>query len=124
MEISTLISVAGKRQGLSQIDAEFLRLKRDVLTEKLSELQSDLESAVRSEKAEIEKDLIRRRLDNSSMRFSSFRAVENDAAVRLEKALREFNRAIEEIALMERKIQEQSETWWTKLRRWCRRRRQ
>lgn len=130
MDTSILISITGrffqsvgeivaelKRQELAKLDADLLTLKRQLLAEKHEEFESDLEDAVRIEKARTEQDLISRGLGNTTIRQSSLRAIENDAARELNQALREYNRALEEIALMERNMREQAESGWKKLLR-------
>jgi hypothetical protein len=133
METSTLISLTGsflklvgevladvKRQDLATLDADMLRLKRDLLSEKLQDFKSTLDAAVTQEKGKAEQDLISRRLSNTTVRQSTLRAIDHDAATELERATREYNRAIEEIALMERKLDVQNRPpWWRKLLRSC-----
>lgn len=132
MDTPTLIALTGgffksvgevladlKRQELATIDADLLKLKRTQLDEKLEDFKSDLEAAAKVEKGRAEQDLISRRLANSSIRQSTLRAIEHDASKELERALREYNRAIEEIALLERKVNEQARPWWKKLFRCC-----
>ncbi len=132
MDTSTVIAASGSflkfvgealadvnRQDLANIDADLLRLKRTVLAEKLEEFKSRLDIAAKQEKAKTEQDLISRGLANSTVRQSSLRAIENDAATELERATREYNRAIEEIALIERKLEVQNRpAWWKKVLRW------
>lgn len=132
MNTSTVISLTGgflkfvgecltdiKRQDLANVDAELLKLKRKVLAEKLEEFKSGLATAAVQEKAKTEQDLISRGLANSTIRQSSLRAIEHDAATELERATREYNRAIEEIALMESKLEVQNRPpWWKKVLRW------
>ncbi len=134
MNTSTIISVSGsflkfvgealadvKRQDLSNVDAELLTLKRRVLAEKLEEFKSSLDAAAKLDKAKTEQDLISRGLANTTVRLSSLRAIENDAATELERATREYNRAIEEITLMERKLEIQNRAlWWIKVLQWLR----
>jgi hypothetical protein len=89
------------------------------LAEKLEQFKSELDNATNKEKARTEQDLISRGLANTSVRQCSLRAIENDAATELERATREYNRAIEEIALMERKLEVQNRLpWWKKVFRW------
>ncbi len=107
-----------KRQDLANVDVELLQLKRMVLAEKLEEFKSNLDAAARHEKAKAEQDLISRGLANSTVRQSSLRAIENDAATELDRATREYSRAIEEIALIERKLEVQNgPPWWKKVLR-------
>lgn len=130
MEISTVISATGgfikfagevnadlKRQELARIDAELLNLKKTQLTEKLEEFKRELETAVTQEKARAEQDLISRGLSNTTVRQSTLRAIEREASDQVEKATREYNRTMEEIALMERKVHEQAQSWCKKILR-------
>ena len=108
-----------KRQDLANVDAELLKLKRRVLAENLEEFKSNLNAAANQEKAKAEQDLISRGLASSSVRQSSLRAIENDAAKEVERATREYNRGIEEIALIERKLEVQKRPpWWKKVLGW------
>jgi len=110
-----------KRQDLANVDAELLKLKRRVLAENLEEFKSNLNAAANQEKAKAEQDLISRGLASSSVRQSSLRAIENDAAKEVERATREYNRGIEEIALIERKLEVQNRPpWWKKVLGWLR----
>jgi hypothetical protein len=134
MDTSTIISLTGgflkfvgetladvKRQDLANVDAELLKLKRRVLAENLEEFKSNLNAAANQEKAKAEQDLISRGFANSTVRQSSLRAIENDAAKEVERATREYNRAIEEIALIERKLEVQKRPpWWKKVLGWLR----
>ena len=136
MDTSAVISLTGgflkfvgetlaevKRHDVANVDAELLRLKRGVLGEKLEEFKVNLDAAVKREKGKAEQDLITRRLANSTVRQSTLRAIENDAATELERAACECNRAIEEIALLERKIEVQNRPYLLmKALRWCGRR--
>ena len=128
MEISTVIATTGsfikyageviadlKRQELATIDRELLNLKKTVLTEKLEESKAELEASVKQEKARAVQDLISRGLSNSTVRDSTLRAIEQDASNELTKASREYNRTMEEIALLERKVNEQARSWWAKI---------
>ena len=133
MDTSTVVSVTGsflklvgevladvKRQDLATVDADLLRLKRRLLSEKLEEFKVGLDAAVKKEKGKAEQDLVSRGLANLSVRESTLRAIEHDAATELEKASREYNRAIEEIALTERRLEVQNRPpWWKKLLRSC-----
>ena len=56
--------------------------------------QHDKREGLQQAKAKAEQDLISRRLANTTVRQSSLRAIENDTATELEKATREYNRAI------------------------------
>jgi hypothetical protein len=128
MNITTVISLTGsfiqsvgeiiadlKRRDLASIDLDLLRLKRMQLSEKLDDFKLQLDAAVKHEKARTEQDLISQGLGNTSVRVSMLRAVENDASAELNRSIREYNRAIEEIALLERKVTELSRPWWRRL---------
>lgn len=105
-----------KRRDLANVDSELLRLKRRTLSEKLEDFKSKLEDATRKEKAAVEADLVRRRLASSTVLYSQFGAIERDAATELERGTREYNRAIEEIALVESKVEIQNRRpWWKKV---------
>ncbi|MHC4179183.1 MAG: hypothetical protein ACYSWU_16845, partial [Planctomycetota bacterium] len=108
-----------KHQQFAMIDAELLNLKRTQLAEKLEDFKSDLAAAAKEEKGRAEQDLISRGMGNTTVRESTLRAIEQDASKELERASREYNRAIEEIALIERKVNEQARPWWKKLFRCC-----
>jgi hypothetical protein len=132
MDASTVISLTGgflkfvgevlaevNRQDLANVDMELLKLKREMLAEKLEEFKSSLDAAVKREKGMAEQDLISSGLANSTVRQSRLRALDNDAATQLERATREYSRAIEEIALMESKLEiENRPRWWKKVLRW------
>ena len=128
METSTIVSLTGKflqvvgevladvkRQDLADADAKMLRFKRGLLSENLEHFKQDLNVAASQEKAKAEQDLLSRGLGNTTVRQSSLRAIEADAATELARATREYNRAIEEIALIERKLAVQNRPpWWKK----------
>jgi hypothetical protein len=131
MQTSTLISLTGsflrlvgeavadvKRQDLAKLDADQLRIKRQLLSEKLEEFKVNLDTAVKKEQGKAEQDLISRGLGNLTVRESALKAIEHDAATELEKASREYNRGIEEIALLEGRLEVQNRPpWWKKLLR-------
>ena len=101
-----------KRQDIARIDIDLLRLKRTQLSEKLEDTKRDLGEAVRKEKAKAEHDLINRGLSNTTIRDGKLRSIEQDANTELDRAMREYNRAIEEIALMEQRIKVEGRRWW------------
>lgn len=128
MEISTVVSATGtfvklageiiadlKHQELARIDGDLLNLKKTVLTEKFEEFKSELETAVTQQKARAVQDLVSRGLSNSTVRDTKLRAIEQDASYEVTRASREYNRTMEEIALLERKVTEQAQSWWKKL---------
>ncbi len=104
-----------KRQRLADIDLEKLRLQRTIWAEKQEDCQARLQVAVAQEKAQAKQDLISRGLGNLTVLDSTIRAIEQDAANELNHAMREYNRAIEEIALVERQVKEQATSLWRKL---------
>ena len=133
MDISTVIKLTGtflravgetiadlKQRDLASIDLDLLRLKRGQLAEDLETFESKLADVVKQEKARAEQDLISRGLGNTTIRESTLRAIENDASTELERGIREYNRAIEEIALLKLKVTELARPSWRKLLRCCR----
>jgi hypothetical protein len=86
------------------VDLDLLRLKRGVLTERLKDLESEIQRAVEMEKGKVIGDLADRGHLNSSLKDSSIFGIERAANDQLAIAWREHNRAIEEIALMERRL--------------------
>jgi hypothetical protein len=127
MDRSTVLSLTGKfvtlvgdvlaglkRQDLADVDADWLRLKRQQLSEKLEEYKVDLAAAVKREKAKAQRDHVSRGLGNSAVLQSAFAVIKQDAATQLRKASREYNRAIEEIALMEKKLAIRKREGWLK----------
>ena len=132
MDTTTVIALTGtflktvgevvadlKRQELGRLDADLLNLKRTGLDEKLEAFKSQLDAAAKKEKGRARQDLISRGLGNSTLLDGALRAIEQDASTELERATREYNRAIEEIALLERKVKEQARPWWKRLFRCC-----
>jgi hypothetical protein len=131
MDPTTVLSLTGKfvtlvgevasglkRQDLTAVDGDWLKLKRQQLSEKLEEYKSDLHAAVKREKAKAQQDHVSRGLGNNIMLQSAFQAIKQDAATQLGRASREYNRAIEEIGLIERKLEiRKREGWWKKLLR-------
>jgi len=106
-----------RKQNLARIDADVLQLKRTVLAEKLQEFTAQLAVAVAQKKAEIEQGCITRGLGNTTILLSKQRAVEQGASAESEKAHCEYNRAIEELALLEKRLTEESCTLWQRIKR-------
>ncbi len=104
-----------KRQRVADTDLEKLRLQRTVWAEKLEDVQAKLQVAIVQDKAAAKQDLISRGLGNTTVVDSKSRAIEQDAANELNNAIREYNRAIEEIALLERRVKECATSLWRKL---------
>lgn len=107
-----------KRIAISEIDAEMLRLKRNVLEEKLARFKQEMLKHFQTDKAAKLQDLNSRGLSNSSMVFSVTQALENSYNSRLLFATTEYNRAIEEIALIERKISKINMTFIQRFQRY------
>jgi hypothetical protein len=128
MSLSTVVTITGpfvklvadgladlKRQRLADIDLDKLRLHRTNWEEKLEDCKAKLQVAVVQTKADATQDLISRGLGNSTVLDSKLRAIEQDAANKLNIAMREHNRAIEKIALMERAVKERTTSIWQRL---------
>jgi hypothetical protein len=109
-----------KSKAVVEVDLDLLRLNRDVLVERLEDLESKVVDAVKSQKGNAIADLSSRGLLNSSMKDSTLLAIDRDANQQLDVARREHNRAIEEIALMERRIRERMAPCFKRLWRWLR----
>lgn len=99
-----------KSADLSDIEVEIFDHKRGILSEKLTDLESRRQDRVVLEKRNKLADLSSRGLANSSMVDSFNRAIENDANTLLADARREYNRAIEEIAILERRALDRNRT--------------
>lgn len=104
-----------KSKPLAEIDLDLLRLKHDVLKERLADVESQVAEAVKIQKGNAIGDLSSRGLLNSSMKESTLLANDRDANQQLDNARREHNRAIEVIALMERRIREQMTPCYVRL---------
>lgn len=132
MDIATITKIVGgfakystdtlaelKRAEFATIDLDLLRLKRESLFDKLQDLERSLGEAVDLEKKNKQAELASRGLGGSTM-FSSFSmGIERDANDQLNVARREYGRAIEEIALMERRIVEGRVPVWKRFWRWA-----
>src|SRR5260370_15337943 len=121
MSFSTVLTVTGpfikltgevladlKRQELAEIDLDRLKLDKSKLAEALAECEQRLPLAVAQEKARAQQDYISRGLCNNTVSDNALRAIDQDASNELNKALLEYNRAKEEIALMERRLKAKS----------------
>lgn len=107
-----------KSKAIADVDLALLRLKRDVLTERLQDLESSVTDAVKAQKGSATADVSSRGMLNSSLKDSTFSTIDRDANQQLDNARREHNRAIEEIALMERRIRERIAPCYKRLWRW------
>jgi len=104
-----------KRTELATIDLDLLRLKRNVLSDRLEDLESKLQDEVKTEKGNKAAELASHGLSSSSILPSFEMAIERDANEQLALAWREYNRAVEEIALLERRVVESNCPWWKRL---------
>jgi hypothetical protein len=104
-----------KRRDLATINADLLRLKRDSLNDGLRKFKASLEVSVKQQKVKAAQGHISRGLGKTPIPRSTFAAIENHAAHQMVEATREYNRAIEEIALLEKKIALRSRPWWKRL---------
>jgi len=104
-----------KRAEFANIDIDLLRLKRDTLRERLEDLEKELAAAAKLAKGNKAGELADRGLGGSTIIDSFTMGIERDANDQLAVARREYNRAIEEIALMERRIVEGRVPWWKRL---------
>jgi hypothetical protein len=104
-----------KRQDIARIDIALLNRKRQVLDEQREEFLSRAKAEAGKDTAKIDEEMTDRGLMTSTVRHSRHIAVENQWADQILKGLREYNRAIEEIALMEQRIREEFRPWWKRL---------
>jgi hypothetical protein len=110
-----------KRLEVAAVDKDLLRLKQKVLSERLEDLEKQMVDAVDVAKKNMAGNLASRGMANSSTMPSFILGIENDAREQLGIAWREHNRAIEEFALLERRISELSCPCWKRAWRWLRR---
>jgi len=128
MSISTVVSIttgfiksAGevladlKRQELARIDVNLLNLKRSRLAEELEECKAMVQTAAVQAKGHAQQEMINRGQGNTTVLDSRLRTIDLDAANELHKATREYNRAIEEIALREQQVKVQSRGFLPKI---------
>ena len=106
------------RQTIAEIDIALLRLEREKLTEKLEDTRTAIVKAADLEKKNKIADLASRGLLGSSIRESSSNGVDTRSADVLEKMHREYNRAIEKLALLEQKVNVRNNQWWRKPAKW------
>jgi hypothetical protein len=133
MDIATITQIVGgfqkfvgetlaelKRAEFATIDLDLLRLNRDKLRERLEDMEKDLAAAVKVEKSNKAAELAERGLSNSNVLPAFVMGIERDANDQLAIARREYNRAVEEIALMERRIVESRVPCWKRAVRYVR----
>jgi hypothetical protein len=106
------------RKSIAEIDVNSLRLEREKLAEKLEDAKAAIVKAADLEKKNKVADLAQRGLLSSSMKESSSNGVDTRSADVLDKMHREFNRAIEKLALLEQKINVRNSRWWCKPFNW------
>jgi hypothetical protein len=106
-----------KRLAISEIDTDILRLKRTVLEEKLAQFNQQMLLNSQKDKSNKLQELNSRRLGNSSLVSSAIHALENAYNSQLLVATTGYNRAIEEIALLERKIAENNMNCFRRIQR-------
>lgn len=107
-----------KSRPIADVDLELLRLRRIELKERIELLEVEVAAAVKTQKCNVDADLASRGLLNSTIKPSMHLAVDHDANKQLDNARREHNRALEEIAIMERRIREGMTPSWKRLWRW------
>jgi hypothetical protein len=108
-----------RAQAIGKIDLELLNLKRIALAEKLEDFKRDLAIKVRHEKGRVEQDMISRGI-GGSVRSVKLASIDQQAGTDTERTVREFGRALEEIALLERKVREQNDTYLKRFVRYLR----
>ncbi|MDA0835156.1 MAG: hypothetical protein O2955_17480 [Planctomycetota bacterium] len=101
-----------QRMDIAEIDLELLKLKHAELSDRFDIFKSELERKIIKQKSHVEQDLNARGLSNTTMRYGLLRAVETQGSDELAKAAQEYNRAIEVIALLERKVNTNKGRWW------------
>ena len=107
-----------KAKDTAELDLDEIRLKRDKLAKGLQQLEVDVEGAVRVQKDDAVADLSSRGLSNSSMKDSTFLAIDRDANKQLDEARQEYGRAIEELALLERRVRIRMVPSWSRCWYW------
>ncbi len=109
-----------KSQTLGNLDIDLLRLKKAVLEEKLTDYIANAQIETQHEKARVEQDMIDRGLSGSTVRLNMLQSVDSKWSARIQDASRDYARAIEELAILERRVKDQG--WpWRHLLAWCKR---
>jgi len=106
------------RRSIAEIDVELLTIKREELSDRLEETRSAVAKAADLEKKNAVADLIARGLGGSSLKESTVNGVDNRSAEVLDKMHREYNRAIEKVALLEHNVTVRNGQWWLRPVRW------
>jgi hypothetical protein len=104
------------RRSIAEIDTDLLRLKREELTDQLEETRASVAQAANLEKKNQIADLASRGLSGATLKESFENGVDTRSTEVLKKMHREYNRAIEKIALLERKVR--ARQWWPWPLRW------
>ena len=97
------------RLSIDEMDIDFLQLRRSELTEQLENARKNLAEAAELDKKNRFAELADRGLSGSSIREAVHHNVNTEAADELETIHREYIRAIENIGLIERKINSNAE---------------
>lgn len=133
MDIPTITKIVGgfakfttdtlvelKRAEFATIDLDILRLKRESLFDRLQDLERDVGEAIDVEKKNKRAELAGQGLSGSNVFPAFSMAIERDGNEQLNVARREYGRAVEEIAVMERRIIEGRVPALKQLWRWLR----
>ena len=100
-----------KSRELASIDLELLQLRRSTLEENKTAFLEEAGASRTREIANVRAELVGRGLSNSTLLTTRTRAVEKEWAIKVERALQEHDRALEELALYERKVRAQQPPW-------------
>jgi len=92
------------RRNTAEIDPDLLRLKREEIADKFEDAKSGLAKAADLAKKNAIADLSSRGLLGSSLKESSQKSIDGKATEELGKMQREYNRALERIAVLERNV--------------------
>jgi len=103
------------RQSVADLDLDQINLLRLQVDQKFNELKAQLADFVALRKDTVEKVMIERGVTNATIRFNMLRIIDKEASDETEIAAREYNRGIEELSLLERKVQDANRSWWKKL---------
>jgi hypothetical protein len=119
---ATFINLVGqvlddvKRRDLATVNADLLRLKRESLRDELAKLKASVAASVKKQKAKAEQAHFSRGLGTATVLLSTLAAIDSRAAHQMGEATREYNRTIDQIALLEKKLAVQNRpAWWKRL---------
>ena len=105
------------RRQDADIEWDLLRLKRSVLADKLEQTKLKLVEETKLEIANHIASLSSRGLGNSTIVTAFQLNIEKQAAVELDRMVIEYNRAIEEIAYLDRKVSVLRLGFWQRAKR-------